>query len=261
MIHLQENAKLQENPVMFEAYVTNLGKYNEGELVGEWVEFPTTTEHMQNVFERIGLDGKEYEEYFITDYEIPNFSDKLYSMLGEYENLNELNYLAQRMDESGIDPEMLNALLEMETPTSVADVINAIENEDCYTLLSDVHTNEDLGYYYVEEAGIYDLSAMGNLANYIDYEAFGCDIAMDITGGFTPIGFIEEVDTPTEHYSGLEDIPNDAKVMNFPKENAQTKEEKKEKPSLRQNIEAIKNNQKDSQNKDTPTIKKDSQER
>lgn len=26
----------------FEAFVTNLGKYNEGELVGEWVQFPTT---------------------------------------------------------------------------------------------------------------------------------------------------------------------------------------------------------------------------
>lgn len=30
----------------FEAFVTNLGKYNEGELVGEWVHFPTTEEDM-----------------------------------------------------------------------------------------------------------------------------------------------------------------------------------------------------------------------
>ena len=26
---------------LFEAYVTNLGKYNEGELVGEYLKFPT----------------------------------------------------------------------------------------------------------------------------------------------------------------------------------------------------------------------------
>ena len=25
----------------FAAFITNLGKYNEGELVGEWVKFPT----------------------------------------------------------------------------------------------------------------------------------------------------------------------------------------------------------------------------
>ena len=30
-----------------EAFVTNLGKYNEGELVGEWVHFPTTEEEMK----------------------------------------------------------------------------------------------------------------------------------------------------------------------------------------------------------------------
>ena len=34
----------------FEAYITNLGKYNEGELVGEWVKFPTTSEELQKVF-------------------------------------------------------------------------------------------------------------------------------------------------------------------------------------------------------------------
>ena len=37
----------------FEAYITNLGKYNEGELVGEWVKFPTTSEDLKKVFERI----------------------------------------------------------------------------------------------------------------------------------------------------------------------------------------------------------------
>ena len=39
----------------FAAFVTNLGKYNEGELVGEWVKFPTTPEEMQAVFQRIGI--------------------------------------------------------------------------------------------------------------------------------------------------------------------------------------------------------------
>ena len=42
----------------FEAFVTNLGKYNEGMLVGEGVKLPTTEEEMQKVFERIGI-GKQ----------------------------------------------------------------------------------------------------------------------------------------------------------------------------------------------------------
>lgn len=56
----------------FAAFITNLGKYNEGDLVGEWVKFPTTPEEMQKVFERIGIGqkddfGQPYEEWFITD--------------------------------------------------------------------------------------------------------------------------------------------------------------------------------------------------
>ena len=47
----------------FEAFITNLGKYNEGALVGEWVKFPTTHENLQDVFRCIGIDGVRYEEY------------------------------------------------------------------------------------------------------------------------------------------------------------------------------------------------------
>ena len=33
----------------FAAFITNLGKYNEGALVGEWVKFPTTAEELKKV--------------------------------------------------------------------------------------------------------------------------------------------------------------------------------------------------------------------
>ena len=86
----------------FEAFVTNLGKYNEGELVGEWVHFPITEEEMKEVFERIGIGskgefGQVYEEWFITDYDCSIHG--VSNLLGEYENLDKLNYLAARLDE------------------------------------------------------------------------------------------------------------------------------------------------------------------
>ena len=37
----------------FAAFITTLGKYNAGELVGEWVKFPTTAEELKEVFKRI----------------------------------------------------------------------------------------------------------------------------------------------------------------------------------------------------------------
>lgn len=48
-------------------YITNLGKYNEGELVGAWFTPPVDFEEVK---ERIGLND-EYEEYAIHDYELP----------------------------------------------------------------------------------------------------------------------------------------------------------------------------------------------
>lgn len=90
----------------FAAFITNLGKYNEGALVGEWVKFPTTAEELKKVFERIGIGAKDdfgqtYEEWFITDYDC--YVDGLYDLLGEYANLDELNYLASKLDDMSQD--------------------------------------------------------------------------------------------------------------------------------------------------------------
>lgn len=195
----------------FEAYITNLGKYNEGELIGEWVKFPTTYEEMQKVFERIGI-GKEdefgnvYEEWFITDYGC--YVDGIYDVLGEYESLDELNYLANSIEAMDkYDFERFEAAIAYgEYTGSVKDLINLTENLDCYDFYSDIHDHSDLGYYYVNEAGIYDLDKMGQLANYIDYEAFGRDIAMDEAGSFTEHGYVVSGrDSFTEHYEGNRD--------------------------------------------------------
>ena len=48
-------------------YIANLGKYNEGELVGAWFTPPVDFEEVK---ERISLND-EYEEYAIHDYELP----------------------------------------------------------------------------------------------------------------------------------------------------------------------------------------------
>lgn len=39
---------------MLRVFLTNLGKYNEGELVGEWLELPAAEEEVQAAFRRIG---------------------------------------------------------------------------------------------------------------------------------------------------------------------------------------------------------------
>ena len=140
-------------PALFEAYVTNLGKYNEGELVGEYLKFPTTPEEVQALLKRIGVDGVRYEEIFITDFNGDVLG--LHEHLGEYENLDELNYLAvllSEMDQS--DLEKFEAVIDSgEHTSSVADLINLTHNLDCFEFYSDVHSDEELGRMYVLEFG------------------------------------------------------------------------------------------------------------
>src|SRR5690625_3646329 len=84
--------------------LTNLGKYNEGELVYEWVTLPIEIERnympvedsLKGVLKRIGIgeprfDGGVYEEYFISDYEAP-------FEIGEYESLAKLNEIAEQLE-------------------------------------------------------------------------------------------------------------------------------------------------------------------
>ena len=172
----------------FETFVTNLGKYNEGELVGEWVKFPITNEEMQEVFKRIGIGGR-YEEWFITDYECHD--PGIYDLLGEYESLSELNYLAGQIMELNESEEFWQAVLDLgEYTGSVKDLINLTENMDCFDYLSGVTSDSDLGYYWIEESGCYDTKAMGALSSYIDYESFGRDIRFDESGAFADLSLI-----------------------------------------------------------------------
>ena len=138
----------------FEAFVTNLGKYNEGELVGEWVHFPTTEEEMKEVFERIGIGskgefGQVYEEWFITDYDCSIHG--VSTLLGEYENLDKLNYLAARLDEmSRSELEHFVAIMDSgcDEVNDLDDLINLTYNLDNYDFIPDIKDYDDLGRYY-----------------------------------------------------------------------------------------------------------------
>jgi len=96
---------------LFEAYVTNAGKYSEGQLVGETLKFPTTAQEVEALLKRIGVDGVRYQEIFITSFDGDVLG--LYDHLSEYENLDELNHLACLLSElTSSELETLEAVLD-----------------------------------------------------------------------------------------------------------------------------------------------------
>lgn len=207
----------------FEAFITNPGKCNEGELTGEWVKFPTTPERLKEVFERIGIGaadefGNVYEEWFITDYDC--YVDGLYYMLGEYESLDELNYLTSKLEElSGSEFEHFQAAMQVSDYThSLKDLINLTDNLDKYDVYPGIEDYGDLGRYYIEELGSMEVPEY--LRNYIDYEAYGRDIALDEISDFTDMGYVRDTgDSFTEYYDGdRDDIPEEYRVMAFAEE-------------------------------------------
>ena len=200
---------------VFEAYITNLGKYAEGQLVGETLKFPATTEEVQSLLKNIGVDGVRYEEFFITAFDGDVMG--LYDYLTEYENLDELNHLAHLISELDSDEiETLEAVLNKGDHTSsVADIINLVHNLDCYDLHPGVTDDETLGHIYVEDMEMLDVPEP--ILPYFDFEAYGRDARINENGRYINGGYmIRSGDSFEEIYHGKTDIPKEDRVFAFP---------------------------------------------
>ena len=76
--------------------------------------FPTTAEHLKEVFDRIGIDFKHYEEWHFTEFQstIPGLTEHL----SEYSHPDELNYLGKLL-EMQFDDDRRNSLQPLNTAT------------------------------------------------------------------------------------------------------------------------------------------------
>lgn len=159
-------------------YLTNLGKYNEGHLIGEWVDLPISEEELQKVLDRIGIN-EEYEEYFITDYE----TDLNGIEIGEYSNLEELNEIAETLESLDDDEkEVVDAIM-----SEGYSLEEAIEKKDDCMVYCDCSDMEDVAREYAEQTGLLN-SIPENLQSYFDFEAYGRDMSYEGTFVFTNNG-------------------------------------------------------------------------
>ena len=170
-------------------FITNLGRYNEGYLVGKWVKLPVSEDKLDEVLEEIGIDNEYYEEYFITDTDCENEIIGIGDVISEYSSVQALNELAQRLEElSDDEADKLGAVLEYEACRSVSDVLELLDELDNFDLLTDVTDDEDLGYYYAEEYCSIDIPE--NIQPYFNYEAYGRDIRLESSCLYTSYGFL-----------------------------------------------------------------------
>jgi antirestriction protein len=200
---------------LIEAYITNLGKYNEGKLRGEYLKLPADTSDLKALLARIGVDGVLYEETFITDYK--SKIEMLCCYMGELESVDELNYLAKILSEMNEwEIEKFEAALEYgEHTSSVKDLINLTQNLDNYYFYPDIENEEDLGRYYIEELSSMEIPE--HIEPYFDYEAYGRHVDYETGGIFIDGGYVENNgDNFIEYYSGRDDLPDEHRIFAYP---------------------------------------------
>lgn len=174
---------------MLRVYIANLGKYNEGELVGKWIDLPCDHEDLEQLYIDIKVahrdaegeyipyfeeNGCIYEEVAIHDYE----SDFTGLNISEYADIDELNELAEQLESyDDYDTEVIEALIEAEG----CGLKEAIERFDAGDLtLYSADSLEDLAMQFADEG----LFSTETLLRYIDFEALGRDLGFD---GYTEV--------------------------------------------------------------------------
>ena len=180
---------------MMNLYLANLGKYNEGELVGTWLSLPCTDTELEDALVEIGVAtyknngefsmgklevkngvGYIYEEYAIHDWEC----DINGIEISEYSSLEELNELAEKLDSMDeFEEKGRVALLEcgyIEEKDIIEKEIDDILGDYWFLELDDMsNTDESLGYELAEMNGIiHELEKIG-VEGYFDYEKYGRD--------------------------------------------------------------------------------------
>lgn len=146
-------------------YIANLGKYNEGELVGAWFTPPIDFDEVK---ERIGLN----DEYAIHDYELP-FEIEEYT---DFEEINRLCSLVEELEGEGFG-DVIDDLLK----GSGYSLEELVENKYDIVYYPDCDSMADVAYHLVNETGMLD-GIPDDITRYFDYEAYGRDL--DIGGNF-----------------------------------------------------------------------------
>ena len=219
MHRMMEQERREKMSEQFSILIDSRTRFETGEPGGVWLPMPTTTEQLHAAMESVGITADNPQDFFINgfaDTEQQPFDVPLPVI--QSAGIDELNYLGKLLEmQRDEDRDKFTAAVTLgERAGNIKDLINLAQNLDCYWLYPTVQSEEDYGYYLIDELD--ELELPEEAKKYFMYEEYGRDAAINDGGHFTDQGYIyNNKNTFTEWYNGREsDIPKEYKVMSFP---------------------------------------------
>ena len=177
---------------------------------GVELTFPVSQYEMMDAFEQIHtkMPGDVYwqvDEFYCFDYLAPHLDESM--------SIFEFNSLTEQLSMlDGYQETALEGLLQMQVNKhmqenggviTVPELMMLAANADHCHVLADVHTDEELGKFYVENGFREDLDALPDSAYaLLDYAKIGKQMRESGAGTFTPHGYVvrtEELEPLPEH--------------------------------------------------------------
>ena len=165
---------------------------------GVELTFPVSQYEMMDAFERIRTKSPgdvywQVDEFYCFDYLAPHLHESM--SIFEFNSLTEqLSKLDARQEiamEGLLDMAVQKHMQENSGPIMVQELMMLASNVDRCHVLADVHSNEDLGKFYVENGFREDLDALPDSAYaLLDYAKIGKQMCESEAGTFTPHGYV-----------------------------------------------------------------------
>ena len=153
-------------------FITNLAKYNEGVLKGEWVSLPMDEKKLWSKINNIlGID----EELFISDYEAPISID-------EFDNISDLNVFAENLGDIQEKDEVIAAISKEVLGDGYSrDELLRILSDREYYVVEDVWVESELAIKVEESLLPFDYQAAeeAGVSGYIDWNTVGREMLID----------------------------------------------------------------------------------
>ena len=203
----------------FSILLGNHSRLEAGQTDGAWLSMPATTEQLHDAMRNIGVTAENPQDLFVGGFantEQCPFDVPL-SVI-QSGSIDELNYLGKLLEmQRDEDKAKFAAAVTLgEYAGNLKDLINLAQNLDCYWIYPTVQSEEDYGYYLIDELD--ELELPEEAKRYFMYEEYGRDAAINDGGRFTEQGYIyNNKNTFSEWYNGREsDIPKEYRIMSYP---------------------------------------------